>query len=65
MVKIELGEGEEVVEKTVTKDGRVWGLTKYAGRRVMVVVLKAEERKNLVERIYGKIGMPSWEEEEE
>ena len=42
MVRIELSEGEEVVDKVVTRFGRIEGMKKYSGRRVKVIVL--EER---------------------
>lgn len=43
MVRIGLKEGEEVVDKIVTKYGRIEGMKKYSGRNVKVIVL--EERK--------------------
>lgn len=45
MVKITTEEGEEVVAKAITKDGRIWGLRKYAGRRAMIVILKDNREK--------------------
>ena len=39
MVKIELSDGEEVVDKVVTKFGRIEGMKKWSGKRVKVIVL--------------------------
>ena len=44
MVKIELEDGEEAIEKTVSQFGRVEGLTKWKGRRVKIVVLKSIDK---------------------
>jgi len=40
MRRLEIDNIHEVLEKTVTKDGKVGGLTKYAGKDVLVVVIK-------------------------
>jgi len=40
MRKVEIDNVEELLEKTVTKDGKVGGLTKHAGKTVLVVVTK-------------------------
>jgi len=52
-VKITTEEGEEVVAKAITEDGRIWGLKKYAGRKAMIVILKAEDEKK-GEEVTGK-----------
>ena len=44
MRKIEIDNLEELLEKTVTKDGKVSGLTKHAGKTVLVVVTKGKEK---------------------
>ena len=43
MRKIEIDNVEELLEKTVTKDGKVGGLTKHAGKNVIIVVMKKEK----------------------
>jgi len=42
MIKIEL-EGEEIVDKVVTKFGRIEGMKKWSGRKVKVIVLEEGE----------------------
>ena len=39
MVKIELNNGEEVIEKDVSDLGRISGLKKWAGRRAKIIFL--------------------------
>ena len=39
MVKIELNNGEEVIEKNVSKYGRIDGIKKWAGRRAKIIFL--------------------------
>jgi hypothetical protein len=43
MRKVEIDNIEELLEKIVTKDGKVGGLTKHAGKTVLVVVTKKEK----------------------
>jgi hypothetical protein len=43
MRKVEIDNVEELLEKTVTKDGKVGGLTKHAGKNVVIVVTKKEK----------------------
>ncbi len=43
MKRVEIDNVEEFLEKVVTKDGKVGGLTKHAGKTVMVVVTKKEK----------------------
>lgn len=45
MRKIEIDNVEELLEKTVTKDGKVGGLKKYAGKNVLIVVTRKESKK--------------------
>ena len=40
MRRVEIEDVEELLEKTVTKDGKVGGLMKHAGKSVLIVVLK-------------------------
>ena len=44
MRKVEIENVEEMFEKIVTKDGKVGGLKKYAGRNVLIVVTRKEEK---------------------
>ena len=47
MARIVLEKGDEAVERKVSEDGRVWGLTKYAGKKVTVIIhaeKKAEQK---------------------
>ena len=43
MRKIEIDNVEEMIEKTVTKDGKVGGLKKYAGKNVIIIVTKGKK----------------------
>ena len=43
MRKVEIDNVEELLEKIVTKDGKIGGLTKHAGKTVLVVVTKKEK----------------------
>ena len=43
--KVEIDNVEEMLEKTVTKDGKVGGLMKHAGKSVMIIVTKKENKK--------------------
>jgi hypothetical protein len=43
MKKVEIEDVEELLEKTVTKDGKIGGLTKHAGKSVVIVVTKKEK----------------------
>lgn len=45
MRKVEIDNIEEMLEKTVTKDGKVGGLTKHAGKSVLIVVTKKENKR--------------------
>jgi hypothetical protein len=45
MRKVEIDNVEELLEKTVTKDGKVGGLMKHAGKNVLIVVTKKENKK--------------------
>ena len=40
MRRVEIENVEEMLEKTVTKDGKVGGLTKHAGKTVLIIVIK-------------------------
>lgn len=40
MRKVEIDNVEEFLEKTVTKDGKVGGLKRHAGKNVVIVVTK-------------------------
>jgi len=42
---LEIDDVQEVLEKTVTKDGKVGGLLKYAGRNVLIVVTVDEKKR--------------------
>lgn len=44
MVKIELSGGEEVVDKVVTRFGRIEGMKKWCGKKVKVIVLEEKEK---------------------
>lgn len=43
MRRVEIDNVEELLEKIVTKDGKVGGLTKHTGKTVMIVVTKKEK----------------------
>lgn len=43
MRKIEIDNVEELLEKTVTKDGKVGGLTKHSGKTVLIVVIREKK----------------------
>lgn len=38
--KIEIDTDEELLEKTVTKDAKVGGLMKHAGKDVLIIITK-------------------------
>jgi hypothetical protein len=38
--RVKIENVEEMLEKTVTKDGTVGGLMKHAGKNVLIVVIK-------------------------
>lgn len=44
MRKVEIDDVEELLEKTVTKDGKVGGLKKFAERSVLIVVTKEQNK---------------------
>jgi hypothetical protein len=44
MRKIEIDNVEEMLEKTVTKDGKIGGLTKHAGKNVVIIITKNENK---------------------
>lgn len=43
MVKVELEDGEEAIEKRVSRFGRIDGLTKWSGKRVKIILLKQRD----------------------
>ncbi len=36
---------QEVLEKTVTKDGKVGGLLKYAGKNILIIITKEDKKR--------------------
>jgi putative transposon-encoded protein len=44
MRRVEIDNVEDLLEKTVTKDGKVDGLTKHAGKNVLIVVTKEKSK---------------------
>jgi len=44
MRRVEIDNVEEMLEKTVTKDGKVGGLMKHAGKNVLIVVTREESK---------------------
>ena len=44
MRKVEIDNVEEMIEKIVTKDGKVGGLKKYAGRNIIIIVTKGKSK---------------------
>jgi len=44
MRRVEIDNVEEMLEKTVTKDGKVGGLMKHAGKNVLIVVIKEKSK---------------------
>jgi hypothetical protein len=45
MRTLEIDDVQEVLEKTVTKDGKVGGLLRYAGRDVLIVVVRETKKR--------------------
>ena len=45
MVRIELNNGEEVIEKNVSKFGRIDGLKRWEGRRAKIIFLSEKREK--------------------
>ena len=44
MRRVEIDNVEEMIEKIVTKDGKVGGLKKYAGKNVTIIVTRKEKK---------------------
>jgi len=44
MRKVDIDNVEEMLEKTVTKDGKVGGLMKHAGKNVLIVVINEKSK---------------------
>jgi len=44
MAKIELKNGEEVIERVVTKFGRIEGMKRWVGRTVRIIISKKEDK---------------------
>jgi len=44
MKKVEIDNVEEIIEKIVTKDGKVGGLKSHAGKKVTIVVTKGKDK---------------------
>jgi len=44
MRKVEIDNVEELLEKTVTKDGKVGGLTRHAGKNILIIVTRNKEK---------------------
>jgi len=44
MRTLEIDDVQEVLEKTVTKDGKVGGLLKYAGKSVLIVIVRETKK---------------------
>jgi len=44
MRTLEIDDVQEVFEKTVTKDGKVGGLLKYAGKEVLIVITRGKTK---------------------
>jgi len=44
MRRVEIDDVEEMLEKTVTKDGKTGGLMKHAGKNVLIVVTRQEQK---------------------
>ena len=45
MRTLEIEDVQEVLEKTVTKDGKVGGLLKYAGKDVLIVITRENKKR--------------------
>lgn len=43
MVRIVLEKGDEALKRKVSDDGRVWGLTKYAGKEVTIIIPEGDK----------------------
>ena len=44
MRRVEIDNVDEMIEKIVTKDGKVGGLKKYAGKNVLIIVTKDDAK---------------------
>jgi hypothetical protein len=40
MRKLEIDDIEAMVEKTVSEDGKIWGLKEWANRKVIILIQK-------------------------
>jgi len=45
MRRVEIDNVEEMIEKVVTKDGKVGGLKKYAGKNILVIITRKESKR--------------------
>lgn len=43
MRTLEIDDVQEILEKTVTKDGKVGGLLRYAGKDVLIVISREKK----------------------
>ncbi len=44
MRRVEIDNVEEMIEKIVTKDGKVGGLKKYAGKKITIIITKSNKK---------------------
>jgi len=43
MRRLEISNIEAMVEKTVNKDGKIWGLKDWADKRVLIIIPKEDD----------------------
>lgn len=43
MRKLEIDNIEAIVEKTVSEDGKIWGLKEWANRKILIIIQTKNE----------------------
>lgn len=44
MRKIEIDDVEAMIEKTINKDGKVWGLKDWKNKKALIIIPKGDDR---------------------
>lgn len=43
MRRLEISDVEAMIEKTVSEDGKIWGLKEWADKKVLIVIPKGDD----------------------
>lgn len=44
MKKIEISDVEAMIEKTINKDGKIWGLKDWANKKAIIIITKGKNK---------------------